>query len=83
MQVPAGEACAIEQESTRHGMELWVLSDRQLDSIAEWQNAIDAEEHQCGQAGGHAAPLLNAGFARPQEGAGSCACHHPRMRMIQ
>lgn len=24
-------------------MELWVLSDRQLDSIAEWQNAIDAE----------------------------------------
>lgn len=24
-------------------MELWVLSDRQLDSIAGWQNAIDAE----------------------------------------
>ena len=24
-------------------MELWVLSDRQLDSIAEWQNVIDAE----------------------------------------
>jgi hypothetical protein len=24
-------------------MELWVLSDRQLNSIAEWQNAIDAE----------------------------------------
>lgn len=25
-------------------MELWVLSDRQLSSIAEWQTAIDAEE---------------------------------------
>lgn len=24
-------------------MELWVLSDRQLNSIAEWQAAIDAE----------------------------------------
>ena len=24
-------------------MELWVLSDRQLNSIAEWQSAIDAE----------------------------------------
>jgi hypothetical protein len=25
-------------------MELWVLSDRQLNSIAEWQSAIDFEE---------------------------------------
>lgn len=24
-------------------MELWVLSDKQIDSIAEWQTAIDAE----------------------------------------
>lgn len=26
-------------------MELWVFSDKQLDSIAEWQDAIDAEDY--------------------------------------
>jgi hypothetical protein len=58
-------------------MEIWVLSDRQLKSIAEWQTAIDAEDYPLQLSAEMAFEALRGFLPMQLRGERSgCECYH-------
>jgi hypothetical protein len=58
-------------------MEIWVLSDRQLNSVAEWQRAIDEESYPLQLSGDVTFGELRGFFPMQLRGEQSgCECYH-------